>query len=66
MTDQLLTSTPDPDWRDGVVYQIYPRSFADADGNGVGDLAGIVAHLDHFGPDALPIDAIWQIGRAHV
>ncbi len=48
-----------PDWRDGVVYQIYPRSFADSDGNGVGDLAGIVAHLDHFGPDRLPVEAIW-------
>jgi alpha-glucosidase len=47
------------DWRDGVVYQIYPRSFADHDGDGVGDLAGIIDHLDHFGPDRLPIDAIW-------
>ncbi|HEY7132116.1 MAG TPA: alpha-amylase family glycosyl hydrolase [Candidatus Limnocylindrales bacterium] len=48
-----------PDWRDGVVYQIYPRSFADHDGSGTGDLQGIIDHLDHFGPDALPIDAIW-------
>jgi alpha-glucosidase len=47
------------DWRDGVVYQIYPRSFADRDGDGTGDLPGILDHLDHFGPDALPIDAIW-------
>jgi len=47
------------DWRDGVVYQIYPRSFADSDGNGTGDLPGIIAHLDHFGPDGLDIDAIW-------
>ncbi|HEV7810872.1 MAG TPA: alpha-glucosidase, partial [Candidatus Limnocylindrales bacterium] len=47
------------DWRDGVVYQIYPRSFADSDGNGTGDLRGILAHLDHFAPDAVPIDAIW-------
>ena len=47
------------DWRDGVVYQIYPRSFADHDGNGVGDLAGIIDHLDHFDPDRLPIEAIW-------
>jgi alpha-glucosidase len=47
------------DWRDGVVYQIYPRSFADHDGDGTGDLRGIIDHLDHFGPDGLPIDAIW-------
>lgn len=46
-------------WRRGVVYQIYPRSFADTDGNGVGDLQGIVAHLDHLGPDGLGVDAIW-------
>jgi alpha-glucosidase len=46
-------------WRRGVVYQVYPRSFADADGNGVGDLKGIVDHLDHLGPDGLGIDAIW-------
>jgi alpha-glucosidase len=47
------------DWRDGVVYQIYPRSFADHDGDGTGDLPGIIDHLDHFGPDSLPIEAIW-------
>jgi alpha-glucosidase len=47
------------DWRDGVVYQIYPRSFADHDGDGTGDIAGILDHLDHFGPGGLPIDAIW-------
>ncbi len=54
-----VAPTPAIDWRDGVVYQIYPRSFADADGDGTGDLRGIVDHLDHFGPDALPIEAIW-------
>ena len=48
-----------PDWRDGVTYQIYPRSFADHDGDGTGDLPGIIDHLDHFGPDGLAIDAIW-------
>ena len=46
-------------WRDGVVYQIYPRSFADHDGDGVGDLRGIIDHLDHFGPDGIDVDAIW-------
>jgi alpha-glucosidase len=48
-------------WQTGVVYQIYPRSFADANGDGIGDLSGILAHLDHLGGDAgsLGIDAIW-------
>jgi alpha-glucosidase len=59
MTDHLPSAAPSDDWRDGVVYQIYPRSFADSGGDGTGDLAGILGHLDHFGPDRLPIDAIW-------
>ena len=48
-------------WQGAVVYEIYPRSFADADGDGVGDLRGVVAHLDHLasGPDGLGVDAIW-------
>ena len=44
-------------WQRGVIYQIYPRSFADSDGDGVGDLPGILAHLDHV--EALGVDAIW-------
>jgi alpha-glucosidase len=61
MTDQPPNhpAADDADWRDGVVYQIYPRSFADHDGDGTGDLAGIIDHLDHFRPGGLPIDAIW-------
>ena len=47
------------DWRDGVVYQIYPRSFADRDGDGTGDLGGILDRLDHFADGSLPVDAIW-------
>jgi len=46
-------------WRRGVVYQVYPRSFADSDGDGIGDLPGIIAHLDHLGADGLGVDAIW-------
>jgi alpha-glucosidase len=45
------------DWRDGVVYQIYPRSFQDTDGDGVGDLRGIVSRLDHL--TYLGVDALW-------
>src|SRR5689334_19560176 len=60
MSHQLpIEPTTDADWRDGVIYQIYPRSFADSDGNGTGDLRGIIDHLDHFGSESLPVDAIW-------
>lgn len=44
-------------WRDGVLYQIYPRSYADTNGDGVGDLRGITAHLDHL--QWLGVDGIW-------
>ena len=47
-----------PDWwRRGVIYQVYPRSFADTNGDGVGDLPGILARLDHV--SSLGVDAIW-------
>ncbi len=44
-------------WRDGVIYQIYPRSFADSNGDGIGDLRGITEKLDYLAD--LGIDAIW-------
>jgi alpha-glucosidase len=44
-------------WRDGVIYQIYPRSFADSNNDGLGDLPGIIARLDYLAD--LGIDAIW-------
>ncbi|MFF4786323.1 glycoside hydrolase family 13 protein [Streptomyces griseorubiginosus] len=57
------TTTPDlsgkdPDWwRQAVVYQVYPRSFADADGDGLGDIRGVTARLGHLA--ALGADALW-------
>jgi alpha-glucosidase len=44
-------------WRDGVLYQIYPRSFADSNADGVGDLRGIAGRLDHL--EWLGVDGIW-------
>jgi len=57
----MPTSEPDdaapPWWRAGVLYQIYPRSFADSNGDGHGDLQGVIDHLDHL--EWLGIDGIW-------
>jgi alpha-glucosidase len=60
-----LTSTEEPAgaaapaswWRDGVLYQIYPRSFADSNGDGIGDLQGIRQRLDYL--QWLGVDGIW-------
>jgi len=47
----------DPWWRGAVLYQIYPRSFADSNEDGMGDVPGIIAHLDHLA--WLGVDGIW-------
>ena len=58
MTEQRSTSESDvPWWRRGVVYQIYPRSFADGNGDGTGDIAGIRSRLPYL--QALGVDALW-------
>jgi oligo-1,6-glucosidase len=44
-------------WKTAVVYQIYPRSFADSNGDGIGDIPGIISHLDHIA--ALGVDVVW-------
>lgn len=51
-------SSKDPNWwRQAVIYQVYPRSFADADGDGLGDLRGVTQRLTHL--SALGVDALW-------
>ena len=62
-TQPATTVAPEPEssgliwWQRGVVYQIYPRSFQDTNGDGVGDLRGIAERLDHL--VTLGVDAIW-------
>lgn len=58
MTSTQFAGTGSEWWRTAVIYQIYPRSFADSRGDGVGDLPGVTAHLDDL--RALGIDAIWM------
>jgi alpha-glucosidase len=62
MTSMSLQESPalpaDPDWwRGGVIYQIYPRSFQDSNGDGIGDLAGIIQRLPYIA--SLGVDAVW-------
>ena len=47
-----------PWWQRGVIYQIYPRSFMDANGDGIGDLPGIIQRLDYLS-ETLGVDAVW-------
>ena len=44
-------------WKEAIVYQIYPRSFQDSDGDGIGDLRGIISRLDYL--KSLGINAVW-------
>ncbi|WUR60219.1 glycoside hydrolase family 13 protein [Micromonospora chokoriensis] len=53
----MSTADSSPWWRGAVIYQVYPRSFADGNGDGIGDIAGIRSRLDHL--SALGVDAIW-------
>jgi alpha-glucosidase len=52
------TGTPsDPWWKHGIIYEIYPRSFQDSNGDGIGDINGIASRLDYL--QKLGVDAIW-------
>jgi alpha-glucosidase len=50
-----------PWWQEAVFYHLYLRSFADSNGDGLGDLPGLIRHLDHLrgAPDSLGVDAVW-------
>jgi alpha-glucosidase len=56
MTTAPSNATP-PWWREAVIYQVYPRSFLDTDGDGIGDLPGITARLDYIA--SLGVDIVW-------
>jgi alpha-glucosidase len=55
--DAAAQTASSPWWRGASIYQIYPRSFADSNGDGIGDLPGITARLDHVA--SLGVDAVW-------
>ena len=59
MTETEAIAPPEgsPRWRGAVIYQVHPRSFADSDGDDVGDLAGLRARLGHIA--GLGVDGLW-------
>lgn len=56
-TTQLINGYAPTWWKEAVVYQVYPRSFADSNGDGIGDLNGITSHLDYL--QKLGVNVIW-------
>ena len=54
-----MVKTQDKWWKHAVVYQIYPRSFQDSNGDGIGDLKGIMERIPYL--EKLGIDAIWTL-----
>ena len=55
-----MTTAPAPEapwWRDALIYEVYVRSFADSNGDGIGDLPGVTSKLDYLG--GLGVDALW-------
>ena len=56
-SNALEAATGQPWWKGACIYQVYPRSYADSNGDGVGDLPGLTAHLDHIA--SLGVEGVW-------
>jgi len=57
LTTQPALKSASQWWREAVIYQIYPRSFSDSNGDGIGDLPGITAKLEYIA--SLGVDIVW-------
>lgn len=55
---ETTTAMDEKWWKEGIIYQIYPRSFKDTDGNGVGDIRGVIASLDYI--KSLGVTMVWM------